>query len=299
MDWHSPDAQAAKYPNYNDKDPAKANPNFPRYVEQQLKPQVKELLTNYGPVGVMWFDGEWIPEWTEEQGKDLYAFCRSIQPNVIVNNRVGKGRRSMQGMTKEGAFAGDFGTPEQEVPPTGFPPGVDWESCMTMNKTWGFKKDDREWKSEQQLIRTLVDVASKGGNFLLNVGPTAAGEIPPESVERLAAIGRWMDTNGDSIYGTSASPFEKLPFGRATRKGATLYLHVFEWPADGKLTVPMRGKVRRASLLADPARAVNADPGKQGLQLTVTGAAPDANASVIALELDGEIDPVPPAPASR
>src|SRR5688572_405704 len=177
MDWHHPDAQAPNYPDYNRRK-GEPNPNWARYREEYLKPQLKELLTNYGDIGVMWFDGEWVPDWTEEQGKELYAFCRSIQPKLIVNNRVGKARNSMKGMNKYAGAAGDFGTPEQEVPPTGFP-GVDWESCMTMNDTWGFKKNDENWKSEKKLIHTLIETASKGGNFLLNVGPTAEGEIPP------------------------------------------------------------------------------------------------------------------------
>ena len=289
MDWHHPDAQAPFYPKYSRS--GQSNPNFQRYVDNYLKPQVKELLTNYGPIGVMWFDGEWVPEWTEEMGKDMYAYCRSIQPDVIVNNRVGKGRKGMQGMSRNPDDAGDFGTPEQEVPPTGFPPGVDWESCMTMNKTWGFKKNDHEWKSKTELIRTLIETASKGGNFLLNVGPTAEGEIPDASVERLAAIGKWMKVNGESIYGSSASPFEKLSFGRATQKGNELYLHVFDWPKDGKLLVPLKNKPAKAYLLAKPDSAVETMASEQGLTLHVGDAAPDEDASVIVLELTEKPEP--------
>jgi alpha-L-fucosidase len=248
MDWHHPDAQAPHYPDYNtDK---KRNPNFPRYVETYLKPQVKELLMNYGRVGVMWFDGEWIPEWTEDMGKDMEAYCRSLQPNVIVNNRVGKGRQGMQGMNRDASFAGDFGTPEQEIPPTGFP-GLDWESCVTMNDTWGFRKDDENWKSADAMIRMLVETASKGGNLLMNVGPTPEGEIPKASVERLAEVGKWMKVNGEAIYATSASPFPKLSFGRATMK-QKLYLHVFDWPENRTLRVPLSNGIEKAYLLASP-----------------------------------------------
>ncbi|GAH05300.1 unnamed protein product, partial [marine sediment metagenome] len=168
MDWHHPDAQAPFYPNYNDG--SRTNPNFSRYVQNYMKPQLEELITNYGPLGVLWFDGEWIKDWTEPQGKDLYNFLRALQPDIIINNRVGKDRKGMQGLNKDDQeYAGDFGTPEQQIPSKGLP-GVDWESCMTMNNTWGFKSYDHNWKSTEDLLRKLVDIASKGGNFLLNVG---------------------------------------------------------------------------------------------------------------------------------
>ena len=288
MDWHHPDAQAPFYPNYNDG--SRTNPNFSRYVKNYLKPQIKELITNYGPLGVMWFDGEWIKDWTEPQGVDLYNHVRSLQPDIIVNNRVGKGRKSMQGMTREGYFAGDFGTPEQEIPPTGLP-GVDWETCMTMNDTWGFKSYDDNWKSMEDLIRKLVDIASKGGNFLLNVGPTSEGLIPKASVERLAAMGEWMAKNSESIYGTTASPFEKLPWGRCTAKPGKLYLHVFDWPKNGELIVPMfRSDVQNAYLLAHKDRAellLDSDD-KGNLVVTVPRRVPDKIDTVVMLLMEAE-----------
>jgi alpha-L-fucosidase len=245
MDWHHPDYLPRRRWDTRSAD----NADFDRYVAH-LKNQVRELVTNYGPLGVMWFDGEWEHTWTHTHGLDLYKCVRSIQPDIIVNNRVDKGRRGMAGLTKDGDFGGDFGTPEQEVPPTGLP-GADWETCMTMNDTWGFKKHDHNWKSAEELVRTLVDVVSKGGNFLLNVGPTALGEIAQPSVERLQAIGRWISENGESIYGTSASPFRHLLFdGRCTVKGNRLYLHVFEWPADRRLQLHgLRNKVEFVQFL--------------------------------------------------
>ncbi|HPC96883.1 MAG TPA: alpha-L-fucosidase [Sedimentisphaerales bacterium] len=286
MDWHHPDAQAPFFPNYNDT--SRSNPNFDRYVETYMKPQLAELLAKYGPLGVLWFDGEWIKDWTEPQGKALYAWLRELQPDLIINNRVGKGRQGMEGLTKsDGAYAGDFGTPEQQVPATGLP-GVDWETCMTMNDTWGFKSYDENWKSAAELIRTLVETASKGGNFLLNVGPTPEGLIPQASVERLEAMGRWMAVNGESIYGTTASPIGKPDWGYCTAKGRKLYLHVTEWPADGTLSVKLpNAGAAKAHLLADPKKkplpvACTDD------QVTVTlpGTAPDPVVSVVVLTVN-------------
>ncbi|MHC4085857.1 MAG: alpha-L-fucosidase [Planctomycetota bacterium] len=288
MDWHHPDAQAPFYPNYNDS--KRTNPNFSRYVKTYMKPQLKELITNYGPLGVLWFDGEWIKDWTEPQGIDLYNYVQSLQPDILINNRVGKGRKSMQGMTKEGYFAGDFGTPEQEIPPTGLS-GVDWETCMTMNDTWGFKSYDDNWKSKEDLIRKLVDIASKGGNFLLNVGPTSEGLIPQASVERLAAMGEWMAKNSESIYGTTASPFEKLPWGRCTAKPGKLYLHVFDWPENGELKVPMpRSDVQMAFLLTHKNRAelLLGSDDNGNLVITVPRRVPDKVDTVVMLQMEAE-----------
>ena len=286
MDWHHPDAQRPFYPNYNDA--KQSNPNFARYVDNYLKPQVKELITNYGPLGVLWFDGEWIKDWTEPMGKDMFNYVLALQPNIIINNRVGKGRKGMVGLNKEDQeYAGDFGTPEQQIPPEGLP-GVDWESCMTMNNTWGYKSYDHNWKSTEDLLHNLADIASKGGNFLLNVGPTAEGLIPGASVERLAAMGKWMKVNSESIYGTTASPLGKVSWGRCTAKPGKLYLHVFDWPTNGELEVSgLRNKVKKAYLLADKKRAKlpirREDEDK--VVVSVPSEAPDAINTVVVVEI--------------
>ncbi|QNN24652.1 hypothetical protein HED60_21040 [Planctomycetales bacterium ZRK34] len=285
MDWHHPSQTAGgKNGRYN---PTKIVDGRKEEYVKYMKAQLKELIDNYD-VEVMWFDGEWVGWWTEPDGKDLYAYLRKLKPSLIINNRIGKGRKGMEGLNKgDQEYAGDFGTPEQQIPADGLP-GVDWESCMTMNDTWGFKKKDHNWKSSEKLIRNLIDICSKGGNYLLNVGPTAEGEIPGPSLERLADMGKWMKVNGQSLYGTTASPFPKQPkWGRVTTKGSTLYLHVFEWPADGKLTMPaVDGKVKSVKLLADPSRS-GLSASVEGGQTVVTlaGSAPDKIASVVELQL--------------
>ncbi|SHJ75869.1 alpha-L-fucosidase [Reichenbachiella agariperforans] len=267
VDWHHPQAQAPLYPNYNagQKDQTVFNPEFPKYYENYLKPQVQELLTNYGDIGVVWFDGDWIPDYTTEMGKEMYNMILDIQPRTIVNNRVDKGRNGMEGMDKEGNFAGDFGTPEQEIPDTGI--DADWEACMTMNGSWGYKPSDTNWKSSEDLIQKLVDIVSKGGNFLLNVGPDPKGNFPPESVERLADMGKWTKVNGEAIYGAQASPYERPEWGRYTAKDGIVYAHVFEWPEDGQLVINTEIKPKKITLLADSATILEWDADQSVIML--------------------------------
>lgn len=182
------------------------------YLNTIAVPQVKEILSNYGDIDILWWDTP--NDITKAQAEKFMPILKQ-HPNLIANNRLG------------GGFQGDTETPEQFVPSTGFP-GRNWETCMTMNDTWGYKSYDTNWKSSKTLIRNLTEIVSKGGNFLLNVGQTAEGEIPQASIERLAAMGKWLSVNKESIYGTTASPFPYLSYGRYTRKGQKLYLHVFD-----------------------------------------------------------------------
>lgn len=210
------------------------------YINGKAVPQVKEILGNYGGLDILWWD---TPRGMTEEAANALKAVSDQYPDLITNNRLYR------------PWPGDFSTPEQHVPPTGL--DYDWEVCMTMNTSWGYKKNDNNWKSSTDLIRMLTDIASKGGNFLLNVGPTAEGLIPDSSVVRLKQIGIWMQKNGEAIYGTSASPFFKLPWGRCTTKkegkNTTLYLHVFNWPMDGILQVPgLKTRVTDVYLLANP-----------------------------------------------
>ncbi len=275
MDWHSPDQDPAKAdttrPTWNPTN--LATPDHKAEYVTYMKSQLKELITHYHP-GVIWFDGEWLKGWTPDDGRDLLAYLYQLDPKLIVDDRTG-------------GAGGDYGTPEQKIPANGL--GHDWETCMTINGSWGFNAHDKKFKSTATLLHNLLDIASKGGNYLLNVGPTPDGEIPQPEVDRLTEIGAWLKTNGPALYGTSASPFkEQLPWGRATRKGNTLYLSVFDWPADGKLTVPLATPVEKACLLADPSKSLTTTADATGTTITVPMSAPDPLVTVIAVQCSAE-----------
>lgn len=282
MDWHHPDY----LPRREWESRSSERADYQNYISY-MKTQLKELITLYDP-GVIWFDGEWESTWTYEEGLKLYDYVRSLKPDIIINNRVDKLRKGMQGFSQGKNSVGDFHTPEQQIPHAGLP-GVDWESCITMNKHWGWNKRDKNFKSAKQLIRQLVDITSKGGNYLLNIGPKDDGTFPQESIDNLRRIGQWMDINGESIYGTTASPFAELSWGRCTKKIVDekniLYLHVFDWPADGNLRIPeLKNGNCKASLLANH-KALKITVGNDGAIIEVPKTPPDLIDTVIILEI--------------
>ncbi|MDB5327039.1 MAG: hypothetical protein JWM57_2608 [Phycisphaerales bacterium] len=281
QDWHHPGGAAARNGHWD----KAQDGDFAAYVKNVALPQVKELLTKYGPVAVLWFDTP-TKDMTPELAKQFVDVLHEYQPQIIWNNRLG------------GGYKGDTETPEQFIPPTGFP-GRDWESCMTMNNTWGYKSDDRNYKSTTDLIKHLCDAASKGGNYLLNVGPTSHGEIPDPQQQRLVEVGQWLKRNGEAIYGSAASPFSRpLPFGYATNKPGRVYLSVFNRPADGVLWLPTTSAIRRAALLgqSEPLTIGHRDG---GVTIELPKAASDAIADVVVVEFDGTLQtfspPVEPA----
>jgi len=216
-----------------------------------LHGQVRELLGNYGKVDVIWWDfstkdcqGE---KW---RAPELMALVRKAQPEIIMNNRLyASSNVSGDNLSIFDVNKGDFTTPEQHIPERGLP-GVDWETCMTMNDTWGYSAHDKKWKSSAELVKKICDSASKGGNFLLNIGPMADGTVPPESVVIMQEIGRWMGANGEAIYGTTANPLSEVKWGRITAKKNLLYLHVFDVEKDTVITLPGSG-TKKAYMLTD------------------------------------------------
>ncbi len=280
-DWEDPDCPTGYAGNIAWRSnlidyPIEKDKKLQRYLDRKAIPQIKELLTDYGDIGVMWFDTYELV--SKQQGQKIVDIIRELQPKCIINSRVGP-------------CLGDYTVNEQEVPEgASIKP---WESCMTMNNHWGYNKADNDWRTSEELIHHLIDIASKGGNFLLNVGPTGEGVIPAESVERLKAVGDWVNVNGEAIYGTTFSPFGKFDWGRCTQRvengNTVLYLSVFDWPTDGELTVPgLQNKVLKYSLLdSDEKIAVKALD--HGVVLKLPRKAPDAIASVIKLEVDGVI----------
>ena len=267
QDWNHPGGAKSRYQEGDGWDEDHKG-DFDEYLENIALPQAKEILSQY-PLDILWWD---TPTWMNEERTRPFVKALELRPGIVTNNRLG--------------IDGDIKTPEQFVPVTGHE--GDWETCMTMNRHWGYNAYDDDWKSSEELIHKLIEICSKGGNFLLNVGPTAEGEFPQPSIERLRDMGAWLKVNGESIYGTTAGPFTYLSWGAATRKGDLLYLHVTEWPENGKLNVPLSSKVSGASLLANPGEAlkVNAEP--ERIIIDLPADAPDPVASVIVLKLAEE-----------
>jgi alpha-L-fucosidase len=271
---------------------AKPNPNMDRYVDY-MKKQLAELITSYGPLGIVWFDGEWEKPWTMERGQDLYRYLRAMQPSLIINNRVSKGRAGLDGVSPKDAFAGDYDTPEQTIGK--YQADRPWETCMTICEQWAWKPDDR-MKPLAQCLQTLVRCAGGDGNLLFNVGPMPDGRIEPRQVERLQEMGAWLRKNGESVYGTRGGPFLPTSDMAATRKGKTIFLHVFRWEDLGPMQLPpLPCKVKSARLLGHGLVEYQQDA--TGLTVQVPLIFRDPVDTVIKLTLDrpaAEIPPVKP-----
>jgi alpha-L-fucosidase len=261
MDWHHPDGARCAT------DEA-ARRRFVDYIHGQIH----ELLTNYGKIDILWYDVNWplTPQGWESQKMNDMVF--QLQPDILVNNRNG--------------LAGDFGTPEQEV--RAEEGNRDWESCMTMNESWGYHKADNDWKTPKTIVRNLVTCARDGGNYLLNIGPKPDGSIPEESVRILTEVGKWTARYGDTIYGAPRCAAKESLFANFSRKGNTLYMHVHFWPGSTVSLGGLTTKVRSARLLPS---GKNVKFNQEGFRVQFTGLpekAPDEPVSVIAIECETE-----------
>jgi len=267
LDWHHPDYKT----------------DLAKYVREYMHPQVRELCANYGPIDCVWFDGEWDHPAATWRADQLVGMIRKLQPDAVINDRLGKGERGVNQLC-------DFYTREQPVEirkATAFEKKrpYPWEACLTIGTSWGYKKGDAPLKSARDLIRTLVDVASRGGNVLLNVGPTADGEIPAPFVSRLREIGKWLAKNGESIYGTAGSPFTKLPAGKCTAKGKRLYIHLESHPGNRLGLSGLQNDIKRAWFLETGASLTFDNASKT---IALPKALPDETVTTVAVELDGE-----------
>ncbi len=277
-DWRHPDYPLGS-PGGKTRKPA---PDMDRYTAY-LKGQLAELLQSYGPLGVLWFDGEWEEPWTEERGEDLYRYCRSLQPSLIVNNRVAKGRQDMAGTTAAGAFGGDYDTPEQRV--GRFQADRPWESCITLCEQWAWKPDDT-MKTLDACVRTLVTCAGGDGNLLLNVGPMPTGEIEARQAGLLREIGAWLKTNGEGVYGTRGGPFVPGEWGVSTHRERSVYVHVLRWPAEGAVVLPaLERRVVGASVVGSGAARVTQSAAATEIRVAPAHRRPID--TVVRLELDG------------
>ena len=260
LDWHHPD-----YPHYGDRHhPERENEawkgaehHFERYLDY-LHGQVRELLTNYGKIDIMWFDfsypGMECETW---RATELVNMARSLQPDIIIDNRLeGSGERSGTIKTQHpSVYAGDFACPEQMIPPRGLCDdagnSIPWEACITLNDMWGYVSSDHHYKSSRMVIRNLVECVSKNGNLLVNIGPNAKGRFPDEAVKVLKEVGEWMHDNHDSIYGCGVSEFPKPEWGRFTQKGKLLYAHIYEECMGAICLEGFKGKIDSMRLLKD------------------------------------------------
>jgi alpha-L-fucosidase len=261
MDWHHPDGARCA----NDEAARK------RFVEY-IHTHIRELMTNYGKVDVLWYDVSWPLEAKGWESEKMNQMVFKLQPDIIVNNR--------------NKLDGDFSTPEQRIEAA--KAGRAWESCMTMNDSWGYQRADDNWKSPRQVLRNLISCSRDGGNYLLNIGPRGDGSIPDDSIRILSAVGGWMDRNGAAIYGTDNCEPRRSNYASFTRRGNTLYMHVHFWPGETVTMCGLMAKVKSASLLAS-GKKVAFEQDRLRLRLTGLPAhAPDDPITTIAIECESE-----------
>jgi alpha-L-fucosidase len=283
QDWHEPNGAGNTWDFGLDE-----KKDFDQYLRAKAEPQVRELLSDYGPVCLIWFDTPRMM--TPERSQRFIDIVRKLQPACLIDGRLGS--------------AGDYRSMgDNRIPPTVVK--EDWEVPATLNHTWGFKKDDTDWKPPSDLVFKLVDIVSKGGNYLLNVGPTSEGVIPQASQDSLRAVGRWLKVNGESVYGAGPTPFgeelgnysdtEKDKDGkpvfkaredwRCTTKPGRIYIHFIKWPGSAFEMRGMTEKVRKAYLLADPAReSRKVTQSGEALTVSLPAKAPEEYDSVLCLE---------------
>jgi alpha-L-fucosidase len=267
--------------------------NMDRYIVF-MKNQLRELVENYD-TNILWFDGEWEGSWNHEYGMDLYSYCRELKHNVLINNRVDKGRRGFQGTTISNNYAGDFGTPEQEIGT--FNIEEPWESCITICKQWAWKPNDH-MKSLRECLHTLVQTVGCGGNLLFNVGPMLDGRIEQRQIERLNEMGEWLNLNGNSIYGTKGGPFKPTSWMVSTHRENSVYVHLLYWP-DKKLLLPNLPDHDVVAVKLMNGEPLEYESATDYLTIVLPEMPPDENVSVLRLDLDspaGQIKPldVPP-----
>lgn len=286
-DWYHKDYPAV-YPSENSRDRGykteTERASMSRYVSF-MKSQLKELIENYDPA-ILWFDGEWEWPWTHQMGMDLYAYVRQLKPEILINNRVDKGREGMAGMTISDKYAGDFGTPEQEI--GSYNTQTPWESCITIGEQWAWRPND-ELKSAKDLVRLLLNTVGGDGNFLLNVGPMMDGRIEHRQTQRLREVGNWLEKYEDSVFGTRGGPYIPTESMVSTRKGNRIFIHLLD-PSTTSITLPIPEelKIENAQFLGTEA-SLDVTQTNSHLQITLPTELPDNLVSVIELKLNKSV----------
>lgn len=277
-DWHHP-----HYTTRYGGDPRPLEESNMQWYVYYLKNQVRELIDKYD-TDILWFDGEWEDAWTHEYGMELYKYIRGLKNDILINNRIDKGRQGMEGMTKSAEYAGDFATPEQEI--GAFHPEIPWESCITICNQWAWKPND-EIKSLEECIQTLARTVGGGGNLLLNVGPMLDGRVEQRQINRLTEMGSWLEKNGESIYGTSGGPFKPTNSMVSTHKDKRIFVHLFALPGS-QLVLPALHKTKILSAKLLNGKELTFKQTKENILIDLPGKPLDTINTVIMLELNKE-----------